>query len=61
MGNGPYAAVVMAVLVLIGVAVWQFYSLARGETLAGPYSADRPGQAVQGDPMGRRTLAVSPR
>ena len=39
MKNQSFYAVVVTLLVLITVAMWQFFSLARSEGLMSPYSA----------------------
>lgn len=58
MKNQSFYAVVLTLLVLITVAVWQFFSLvARGEGLHEPYAANGgEDRAFQ-----RSTLAASPR
>jgi hypothetical protein len=38
--NQSYYALVLTLLVLITVAVWQFFSLAHGGSLREPYAAD---------------------
>jgi len=56
--NQSFYAVVLTLLVLITVAVWQFFSLvARGEGLHEPYSANR----VDDRASTRPTLAATPK
>ena len=46
MDNKAYMAVVFTLVVLIGVAVWQFYSLVRTDTVGNRYvvgGPDNPG------------------
>jgi hypothetical protein len=55
--NQSFYAVLLALLVLISVAVWQFFSLvARGESLHDPVASSRNDPAY-----GRSTLASSPK
>jgi hypothetical protein len=54
--NQSFYAIVLTLLVLITVAMWQFFSLARSEGLMEPYSAGRPDSVG-----GKRTLAVTPK
>ena len=54
MKNDSFYAVVLTLLVLITVAVWQFFSLARSEGLTSPYSAS------QDSVGGKKTMAVKP-
>jgi len=54
--NQSFYAVVVTLLVLITVAMWQFFSLARSEGLMSPYSAS--GQDSFG---GKKTMAVKPK
>ena len=56
MKNQSFYAVVLTLLVLITVAMWQFFSLARSEGVTAPYWAD--GQDSLG---GRLTNAVKPK
>ena len=58
--NSSYAATVIALVVLIGVAGWQFYSLAWGEAVRGSYVADRPNKSWPAE-TARPTLAATPR
>lgn len=60
MKNSSYTATVMALVVLIGVAGWQFYSLAWGGTVPGSYVADRSTKNWPGE-TARPTLAAAPR
>ena len=56
MKNQSFYAVVLTLLVLITVAVWQFFSLvARGEGLHEPIASNG------NDPYRRSTLASSPK
>lgn len=58
MKNQSFYAVMLALLVLITVAMWQFFSLvARGEGLHEPYSASRSDDRA----FKRPTLAATPR
>lgn len=50
MDNKPFALVFLALVVLIALAVWQFYSLAWGE-----------GAAIHRSPPGTPSLAAVPR
>ena len=61
MRDHSYVAVLLALVVLAGVAAWQFYSLAWSEPPGGGYSADRSGKNLADDPARRRMPAVSPR
>jgi len=54
--NQSFYTVVLTLLVLITVAVWQFFSLSRSEGLTSPYSAGR-----QDGMSGKPTLAVKPK
>jgi hypothetical protein len=54
--NQSFYAVVLTLLVLITVAMWQFFSLARGEGVSAPYWAG--GQDSMG---GKPTMAVKPK
>ena len=42
MDNKAYTAVVLTLIVLIGVALWQFYSLVRGDYLNNRYTVGAP-------------------
>ena len=58
MKNQSFYAVVLTLLVLITVAMWQFFSLvARGEGLHAPYSAGRGDDRT----FTRPTLAATPK
>ena len=59
--NSSFTDTVLTLVVLIGVAGWQFYSLALGQPLTSAYSADRSNKSWPGDSMARPTLAVSGR
>jgi hypothetical protein len=56
----PFVAIIATLLVLIGVAIWQFYSLARGEAVIDSYTVDRLG-TLPADQIRRSTLTVSPK
>jgi hypothetical protein len=51
--NWFFELVLFTLVVLIGVAVWQFYLLARGETVNGGYTAGHPQPAYTGTPTAR--------
>jgi len=51
--NWFFEVVVLTLVVLIGVAIWQFYSLAWGEGVKGGYTAGRPEPAYQTTPAAR--------
>jgi hypothetical protein len=54
--NWFFEIVLLSLVLLIGVAVWQFYSLAWGEGMDGGYTAGRsPNPAVHGTPAARST------
>lgn len=55
MKNQSFYAVVLTLLVLITVAMWQFFSLARSQGLSAPYTADRDNLG------GKPTMAVKPK
>ena len=57
MKNQSFYAIVLTLLMLISVAVWQFFSLvARSDGLHDPYTAGGPDGK-----LGRPTLAVTPK
>ena len=60
MKDRPFVAIIVTLLVLIGVAIWQFHSLARGEVAIDRYTVDRLG-TLPADQIRRSTLSVSPR
>jgi hypothetical protein len=51
--NWFFEVVLLTLVLLIGVAVWQFYSLAWGETVSDGYMAGRSESAYHGTPAGR--------
>jgi len=60
MTNNSFAAAVFSLLILVGVAGWQFYSLAWGDALSGRYAAKAP-DSLQSDATRRLTLTASGR
>jgi hypothetical protein len=59
--DNSYVAVLLALVVLAGIAAWQFYSLAWGDPLGGGYIVDRSGKNLPDDPARRPMPAVSPK
>ena len=53
MKNWFFEVVLLTLVLLIGVAVWQFYSLAWGESVNSGYTAGRPEPAYHGTPAAR--------
>ena len=53
MRNWFFEIVVLTLVVLIGVAVWQFYSLAWSDGVNGGYTAGRSEPALRGTPAAR--------
>jgi hypothetical protein len=51
--NWFFEVVLLTLVVLIGVAIWQFYSLAWGETVNGGYTAGRSEPPYQTTPATR--------
>ena len=51
--NWFFEIVLLTLVVLIGVAVWQFYSLTWGDGLNGGYTVARPEPGLQGTPAAR--------
>jgi hypothetical protein len=51
--NWFFEVVLLTLVVLIGVAIWQFYSLAWGEAMKGGYTAGRSEPAYQSTPAAR--------
>ena len=58
MKDKSFVAIVVTLLVLIGAAVWQFYSLARSDAWTGGNSVDRSG-TLPGDQLRRSTLPTT--
>ena len=58
--NSSYTATVVTLVVMIGVASWQFYSLTWGGVRTGSYVADRSTKSWPSE-MARPTLAAAPR
>ena len=61
MNNRSYAAIVVTLMVMLGIAVWQFYSLAWGGTRWDGYTAGKQDVGPQEYPPRRSVPAVSPR
>ena len=53
MRNWFFEIVLLTLVVLIGVAVWQFYSLAWSDGVNGGYTAGRTDPAFHGTPAAR--------
>ncbi|MGE5149649.1 MAG: hypothetical protein ACM3II_05960 [Rhodospirillaceae bacterium] len=53
MKNWFFEVVLLALVLLIGVAIWQFYSLAWGDGVNGGYTAGRSEPAYHSTPAGR--------
>ena len=53
MKNWFFEAVLLTLVVLIGIALWQFYSLAWGDDASGGYTAGKSEPAYHGTPAGR--------
>ncbi|HZY52163.1 MAG TPA: hypothetical protein VFE73_02935 [Reyranella sp.] len=53
MKNWFFEVILLTLVLLIGVAVWQFYSLAWGETVNDGYTAGRSEPAYHGTPAAR--------
>jgi hypothetical protein len=46
-------AILLTLVVLIGIALWQFYSLAWGDGVNGGYTAGKPEPVYHGTPAAR--------
>ena len=53
MKNWFFEAVLLTLVVLIGIAIWQFYSLAWGDGMSGGYTAGKSEPAYHGTPAAR--------
>jgi len=51
--NWFFEVVLLTLVVLIGVAVWQFYSLAWSDGVNGGYTAGHSGSTLHGTPAAR--------
>jgi hypothetical protein len=51
--NWFFEAILLTLVVLIGIALWQFYSLAWGDGMSGGYTAGKPDPAYHGTPAAR--------
>lgn len=58
MDNKAYMAVVLTLVVLIGVAMWQFFSLVRSDTIGNRYTVGAPDPGGMGQ---KPTPAAKPR
>ena len=53
MKNWFFEVVLLTLVLLIGVAIWQFYSLAWGDSVNGGYTAGHSEPAYQSTPAAR--------